>query len=132
MQTSCVRQGQIEIGIIEHEGRQFSALGATTIGRNVTGYTKFTGDEISLTTWGGQTTLASRSEVVRRYWAGAMAIIFRLPKSRWIAGYSLGEGMLFRGELLLNCDEIEARHNAEMISECFADIDAADKFVADE
>ena len=40
MQSTCVRQGQVEVGIVEHEGREFSALGATVVGRHVTGYTK--------------------------------------------------------------------------------------------
>ena len=31
--TRSVRQGQIEIGIIEHEGHEFSAFGATVCGR---------------------------------------------------------------------------------------------------
>lgn len=29
MQTHCIRRGQIEVGIIVHEGHQFAALGAT-------------------------------------------------------------------------------------------------------
>ncbi len=40
MQTTCVRQGQIEVGIIEHEGHELSALGATVQGHSVTAYTK--------------------------------------------------------------------------------------------
>lgn len=28
MQTPCVRHGQVELVIIEHEGREFAALGA--------------------------------------------------------------------------------------------------------
>jgi hypothetical protein len=38
--TRCERQGQIEIGVIEHEGREFAALGGSVIGRRITGYTK--------------------------------------------------------------------------------------------
>ena len=48
MQTRCVRQGQVEIGVIEHEGREFSALGASVVGRHVTGYTKLVDGEIHL------------------------------------------------------------------------------------
>ena len=81
MQTTCVRQGQIEIGIIEHEGREFSALGATVQGRHVTGYTKLVDGEIQLSTWCGKTTLASRSEVVERFWSRTLALMFRLPRS---------------------------------------------------
>jgi len=128
MQTTCVRQGQIEIGIIEHEGREFSALGATVQGRSITGYTKLVNGEIHLATWCGKTTLASRSEVVERFWSGSLAVMFRLPRGRFIVGYALGEsGMLFRGELLTDCDEDEARRHALMVSECFAQFDAEDE-----
>jgi hypothetical protein len=57
--TYCVRQGQIEIGVIEHEGREFSAMGATVVGRHITGYTRLVDGDITLTTWCGQTMLAS-------------------------------------------------------------------------
>ena len=54
--------------------------------------------------------------------------MFRLPRGRWIVGYALGEtGMLFRGELLTDCDEDEARHHALMLADCFAQLDAEDE-----
>lgn len=128
MQTTCVRQGQVEIGIINHNGHEFSALGATTIGRHVTGYTRLVDGDIQLTTWCGQTMLASRSEVIRQFWSGTLALMFRLPKSRFVVGYALGEsGMLFRGEMITNSDEDEARRYALMVAECFADLDAEDE-----
>ena len=127
MQTHCVRQGQIEVGIIEHEGHEFSALGATVQGHSITGYTKLVKGGIHLSTWCGQTMLASRSEVVERFWSGSLALVFRLPKSRFIVGYALGDdGMLFRGELLTDSDEDEACRHALMVAECFADLDAED------
>ena len=128
MQTTCVRRGQVEIGIINHNGHEFSALGATTIGRHVTGYTRLVDGEIRLSTWSGKTMLASRSEVVERFWSGTLALMFRLPKSGFIVGYALGEtGMLFRGELLKYCDEDNARRHALMISDCFAQLDVEDE-----
>ena len=127
MQTMCVRRGQIEVGIIEHEGREFSALGATVQGRHVTGYTKLVDGDIRLSTWCGKPMLASRCEVVERFWSGTMALMFRLPRGRFIVGYALGDAMLFRGELLTNCDEDEARRHALMVAECFADLDVEDE-----
>jgi hypothetical protein len=128
MLTSCVRQGQTEVGIIEHEGREFSALGATVQGRSITGYTKDIDGDIHLNSWCGKTTLASRSEIVERFWSGSLALMFRLPRARFIVGYALGdEGMLFRGELLTNCDENDARRHALMISDCFGQLDAEDE-----
>ncbi len=126
MQTTCVRQGQIEVGIIEHESHEFSALGATVQGRSITGYTKLAEGGIHLSTWCGQTMLASRCVIVQRFRSGSLALMFRLPKSRFIVGYSLGEEMIFRGELLSDCDEDEARRHALMVAECFVQLDAED------
>ena len=121
MQSTCVRHGQIEVGIIEHERREFSALGATVQGRHITGYTKLVDGDIHLSTWCGKPMMASRSEVVERFWSGSLALMFRLPRGRFIVGYALSEnGMLFRGELLRNCNEDEARRHALMVAECFA------------
>src|SRR5947209_3659353 len=101
MQTRCVRQGQVEVGIIEHKGREFSAFGASVVGRHVTGYTKLVDGEIQLSTWCGHTMLACRSKVVERFWSGSLTLMFRLTRSRYIVGYALADsGMLFRGELL--------------------------------
>ena len=128
MLMHCVRHGQIEVGIIQHEGREFSALGATVQGRSITGYTKLVTSGIDLKTLCGQTMLGSRSEVVERFWSGSLALMFRLPRGRFIVGYALGEnGMLFRGELLTNCGEDEARRHALMVAECFAQLDAEDE-----
>ena len=128
MQTTCVRQGQIEVGVIEHQGREFSALGATVQGRSITGYTKLVDGEIELSSWNGQTTLASRSEIVERFWSGSLALMFRLARGKFIVGYALGDdGMLFRGELLTDSDENEARRHALMISDCFSQLDAEDE-----
>ena len=128
MQTSCVRHGQIEVGVIEHQGREFSALGATVQGRSITGYTKLVDGEIQLSSWNGQTTLASRSEIVERFWSGSLALMFRLARGKFIVGYALADdGMLFRGELLTNVDDDEARRHALMISDCFSQLDAEDE-----
>ena len=127
MQSFCIRRGQVEIGVIEHEGRDFCALGASVSGRNITAYTRQNGKEISLTTWCGKTTVANRCEVVEKYCSGAVALMFRLRKGKYVAGYALGEtGMLFRGELLTDTDEDEARRMARMISDNFSEMDAED------
>jgi hypothetical protein len=127
MQAYCVREGQVEVGVVEHEGSEYSAFGATVSGRHITGYTKHNGRDISLTSWCGKTTLASRCEVVQAYRSGADALMFRLPRNRFVVGYSLGDGMLFRGELLTDATDDEARQMARMISECFSDLDAEDE-----
>jgi hypothetical protein len=50
MKTFCIRNGQVEIGVIQHHGHEFRALGATVVGCRVTGYTKRVYGDIVLTT----------------------------------------------------------------------------------
>lgn len=124
--TRCERHGQIEIGIIEHEGREFSAFGASVLGRQITAYTQKKTNYITLTTWCGRTILDCRYEV-ERCWNGSIVLLFRLTHGRWIVGYALGEhGMLFRGELLDGYEIHEARRHARMLADCFAELDAED------
>jgi hypothetical protein len=133
MKTTCLRHGQVEVGVIEHEGREFSALGATVVGRHVTGYTKQVHGDITLQTWCGQTMLACRSEVVERYWSGSLALMFRLPRGRFIVGYALADdGTLFRGELVDDCTDDEARDMARQLADQFAELDAEDQLAMDE
>jgi len=74
---------------------------------------------------------ACRSEVVEAYHEGALALMFRLTKGRFIVGYALGErGMLFRGELLSECTDDEARRAARQIASYFAELDAFDEYMA--
>jgi len=125
--TRCERQGQIEIGVIEHEGREFAALGASVVGRNITGYTKGDRYGITLTTWCGKTMLDCRCEIVERYWTGSLALMFRLPRGRFIIGYALGDGMLFRGELIDNCNDDDARRQTAYLAQFFGELDAEDE-----
>jgi hypothetical protein len=126
--TRSIRQGQVEVGIIEHNGHEYAAYGATVVRRDITGYVKFKSGHYWLTAWSGTTMLACRSEVVERYWNGGVALMFRLPRGRFIVGYSLGDdGMLFRGELIDNYDEDQARHHCRMISENWMEVDAEDE-----
>jgi hypothetical protein len=126
--TRSVRQGQIEIGIIEHDGHEFTALGASVIGRSVTAYLKYKCGHYWLTTWAGGTMLNCRSEIVDRYWNGGLSLMFRLPKRRFIVGYALGDdGMLFRGELVDRCTDDEARRHARRLSDEWAEADAEDE-----
>ena len=40
METRCERRGQLEIGIIDHDGHAFAAFGSSVNGHNVTAYTR--------------------------------------------------------------------------------------------
>jgi len=132
MKTWCERQGQVEVGVIEHEGHTCAALGASVRGLQITGYTGLQTGDIFLTTWCGKTTLACRSEVVEEYRDGALALLFRLTEGRFVVGYALGEkGMLFRGEILTDFTDEDARREARRIADHFAVLDAEDEAAFD-
>ena len=128
MTTRCERRGQLEIGIVDHEGRIFAAFGASVYKHNITAYTRKENGVVILTSWCGKVMLACRSQIIREYWDGSIAIMFRLSHQRFIVGYALGDdGMLFRGELLTECDEDQARHEALELAEYWSGIDAEDE-----
>lgn len=128
METRCERRGQGEVGIVTHDGHSYAAFGAGVSGHNVTGYTRYRDGRISLTRWDGTAMLASRSEVEREYHDGSLALVFRLTHGRFIVGYALGDdGMLFRGELLIECSADRARHEALALADFWSKIDAEDE-----
>lgn len=125
--TRCERRGQVEIGIIEHNGNSFAAIGASVVGYQIAAYTK-NDRGIRLTTWCGRTILECRHEVEKRPWDGSVVLLFRLTRGRFIVGYALGDdGMLFRGELVVGCTEKVAWQHAMTIAGYFAELDAADE-----
>jgi hypothetical protein len=118
----------LEIGIIDHDGRVFAAFGASVSGHNLTAYTGTEKGRMVLKTWCGRVMLACRSNVVREFADGSIAIMFRLTHGRFLVGYALGDdGMLFRGELLTNCDDEPARREAIALAEYWSQIDAEDE-----
>ena len=40
METRCERRGQLEVGIVDHDGHAFAAFGSSVNGHNVTAYTR--------------------------------------------------------------------------------------------
>ncbi len=97
-------------------------------GRNVTGYTRHRSGCISLSRWDGSTMLGCRSQVIREFADGSIALVFRLTHGRYIVGFALGDdGMLFRGELLTDIDDDQARHEALELAEYWSQIDEEDE-----
>lgn len=125
--TRSIKQGQIEVGILTHNGHDYAALGATICGHQITAYLKKDRGEYQLTRWNGEVMLTGRCEAVKEFWSGALALMFRLSRNRFVVGYALGEGMLFRGELINGCTDEEARNHAWMISDNFAELDLEDE-----
>jgi hypothetical protein len=118
MKTCCIRQGQTEIGVIEHQGHTFAAIGASVHGKHVTGYTQTIRGDVILKTWCGQTMLGSRCQIVQKYpngdWGQGVALVFLLTNGRAIVGYALDKnGALFRGELVDDDFEYAAKQEAE-------------------
>ena len=127
MQNTCVRQGQVEFGIVEHEGHEFVAL-ASVAGKRIFPPTPGCGTARSASPNGEvQTLVKGRSEIVERSGDGSLALIFRLGHGRFLAGHALGDDrMLFRGELIED-SEAQARWTARMISDQCAELDAQDE-----
>jgi hypothetical protein len=72
--------------------------------------------------------LDCRSDVVERFWNGGLALLFRLPKRRFIVGYVIdGNGSLFRGELIEGCSEDEARRHCKMVAVNWMELDQIDE-----
>ena len=89
--TRSIRQGQIEIGIIEHDGHEFAALGASVVRRDITGYVKVKRGHFWLTRLDSGTMLDCRSEVVERYRNDGLALNVPFAKERaFHVGYALG------------------------------------------
>jgi hypothetical protein len=128
MTTKCERRGQVEIGVIDHDGHVFAAFGSSTSGHNVTGYTRHRNGCITLTRWDGSTMLGCRCEIIRHFWDGSIALMFPLTNQRYVVGFALGDdGMLFRGELLTDCSDDRARHEAVALAEYWSGIDQEDE-----
>lgn len=127
MELICERRGQLEIGIVDHDGHVYAAFGFSVNGHNVTGYTRTRNGSITLTRWDGSTMLGCRCEIVREFHDGSIALMFRLTNCRFIVGYALGDdGMLFRGELLTDCSVDRAKHEAVSLAEYWSGIDTED------
>ena len=58
---------------------------------NITAYTGGCEGRMALTSWCGKVKLACRSEVVREYHDGSLALVFRLTNGRFVVGYALGD-----------------------------------------
>jgi hypothetical protein len=72
--------------------------------------------------------LACCCEIVREYYDGSLALIFRLTHGRFLVGYALGgDGMLFRGELLIDRNDDDAVREAFAIAEHWMKIDEEDE-----
>lgn len=128
MDTKCERRGQLEIGIVTHNGHVYAAFGSSVNGRNVTGYTRLRQARITLTRWDGTTMLGCRSEAVRSFSDGSLALMFRLTHGRFIVGFALANDcMLFRGELVTDCDDDRARREALALAEYWSEIDQEDE-----
>ena len=128
MTTKCERRGQVEIGIIDHKGHAYAAFGSSTNGHNVTGYTRLRNGQIALTRWDGSMMLGCRSRVIRQFWDGSICLVFHLTNGCFVVGYALGDdGMLFRGELLTDCSDDKARHEALELADYWSGIDQEDE-----
>jgi hypothetical protein len=121
-----------EVGVTEHDGHQLRALGSSVVGDQVAGYyvkgpNRWTG---ILKTWCGKVMMECRAEQVEEYRSPdgdkTFGVAFQLKGGRFIVGYCLGEGMLFRGELVRARDAIEARRICESVCDYWQRVDQED------
>ena len=59
--TRSFQQNQIEVGILEHNGTEYAAYGATVVRRDITAYLKFKKNHYWLSSWSGGAKLDCRS-----------------------------------------------------------------------
>jgi hypothetical protein len=91
------RRGQVEIAALDHNGHVFAAFVSSVSSRHVTAYTRKRHGIITLTRWDGSKLFGCRTNTVREYHDGSLALLIRLTHRRVIVGYALGDGgMLFR------------------------------------
>lgn len=137
LETRVEQRDQTELATVIQNGQEFTQLGASVNGTDVTGYVgKIAPDSLSsgrvLTNWQGRILCGNpyRYRVFRTYrdhnYETVLACGWALTRSRWIVGYSLGDGMLFRGELLRCSDEDEASIEARALADRFMKLDAED------
>jgi hypothetical protein len=131
MDSQAYRIRQTEIGVIKHDGYEFSALGSDVNGRHVTGYLGKSG---ALSRWdGGQMLPANRYVEFTEWTWGEFSdkgyvCGWRVGRGRWILGWAMnGAGSLFRGELADADDDDDARRQAESIAEHWIEVDNEDR-----
>jgi len=101
MDTRSEQHGQVEVGIVTHEGREFKALGSVVTDTYVTAYL---GKDGQLTNWNGETIGTYR---VTRTWrtphshySSTMSQVYAAVNGKVYQGRSAGLGMLFNGRLV--------------------------------
>jgi hypothetical protein len=116
--------------LVTKSRQPFGAPGSSVKGSEVTGYTGGRGRQHTvLKSSDGRTILDARSEVAQEYQhedGTTYALVFALPRGRWIIGYALGLGeMLFRGELRTDlANDVDARLAARDVAERLIELDA--------
>lgn len=102
---------------------------------HVFGYVKLKDGKRTLTDWyGKKTILDCRSHRVDTYlndgWSISECLVFMLAKGRFVVGYSLGDGCLFRGEYFTpqyhGTPLDDAEYHAREVCRCWIEKDQED------
>jgi hypothetical protein len=101
MDTRSEQHGNVEVGVIVHEGREFKALGSVIDGGRIAAYLGKAGQ---LTKWSGEvigTYQVTRTwRRPRNYVSSTLSQVYATVEGKRYTGRSAGEGMLFRGKLV--------------------------------
>jgi hypothetical protein len=99
MDTRTEQHGNVEVGIIAYEGREYAALGSVIEGERIAAYL---GKNGQLTKWDGTVIgtyrVTSTWRTPRSYVSSTQSQVYAIVNGRKYTGRSAGEGMLFRGK----------------------------------
>lgn len=100
MDNKSEYHGNVEIGTIIHEGKEWSAMGSVVTDSYCVGYL---GKDGRLTNWNGAVIgtyrVTSMWRTPRSYVSATMNQVYATVNGRTYQGRSAGEGMVFRGKL---------------------------------
>lgn len=98
MQTHTEQHGNVEVGVVEHEGREYRALGAVVTENTIAAYL---GKDGQLTNWGGEVIgtyrITASWYTPRSFVSSRMFQVRATVNGVTYTGRSAGVGMLYRG-----------------------------------
>jgi hypothetical protein len=101
MNSHSEYHGKVEVGVVEHEGREYRAFGSVITDTHITAYL---GKDGKLTTWDGKvigTYRITRTwRTPRSFVSSTMNQVYATVDGRTYQGRSAGVGMVFNGKLV--------------------------------
>ena len=103
MDTRTEQHGNVEVGVVIHKGREYSALGSVIEGDRIAAYL---GKDGQLTKWDGSIIgiykITATWSTPQSFVSSTMNQVYAKVDGQWYVGRSAGQGMLFRGRKVRN------------------------------